>query len=196
MSGGATALDGQEPTGRTLRPSDLAETVDALRASSGSVLVKGAGTKQGWAGAVRDPDLVIETTGMDQVITHNPADMTVSVQAGLPLRQLQEHVASDGQWVALDPASASAGATIGGLLAAGDSGPSRQKYGGLRDLVIGVTVVLADGSVGRSGGHVIKNVAGYDLAKLMHGSLGSLALIGEVVLRLHPMPASRVTVQA
>jgi len=122
--------------------------------------------------------------------------MTVSVQAGIPLLALQEHVLGDGQWVALDPASAASGATVGGLLAAGDSGPSRLKYGGMRDLVIGATVVLADGSVARSGGHVIKNVAGYDLAKVLHGSLGTLALIGEVVLRLHPKPPSRLTVHA
>ncbi|HKJ11416.1 MAG TPA: FAD-binding oxidoreductase [Ornithinimicrobium sp.] len=181
---------------RVVRPAGLAETVDAVRTSAGSVLVRGAGTKQDWGGRVRDPELVLDTTGMDQVLTHNPADMTVSVQAGIPLRRLQEGVGAHGQWVALDPASARDGATVGGLLAAGDSGPSRQRYGGLRDLVIGVTLVLADGSVGRSGGHVIKNVAGYDLAKLVHGSLGSLAVIGEVVLRLHPIAPSLITVQA
>jgi glycolate oxidase FAD binding subunit len=195
MSTATTTQEGHDRTGRTVRPASLSETVEELRASSGSVLIRGAGTKQTWGGVVREPDLVVDTTAMDEVITHNPADMTVSVQAGIPLRVLQEHVASDGQWVALDPASAAAGATVGGLLAAGDSGPSRQKYGGLRDLVIGTTVVLADGSVGRSGGHVIKNVAGYDLTKLMHGSLGSLALVGEVVLRLHPMPQRRRTVR-
>jgi len=196
MTDAASTAPGAQVSSTTLRPGELVEAVDALRDSTGSVLVRGAGTKQDWAGAVRDPDLVLDTTDMNQVITHNPADMTVSVQAGIPLRSLQEHVGSQGQWVALDPASAAAGATVGGLLAAGDSGPSRQRYGGLRDLVIGVTVVLVDGSVGRSGGHVIKNVAGYDLAKLMHGSLGSLALIGEVVLRLHPIPPARRTVRA
>lgn len=182
--------------GRVERPDDLNETAQILRASSGSVLVHGGGTKQDWAGRVREPDLVVDTTAMNKVLTHNPGDMTVSVQAGIPLSALQEHVSGDGQWVALDPASAAAGATVGGLLAAGDSGPSRLKYGGMRDLVIGATVVLADGAVARSGGHVIKNVAGYDLAKLLHGSLGTLALIGEVVLRLHPKPPSRLTVSA
>ncbi|MBA2695588.1 MAG: FAD-binding oxidoreductase [Actinobacteria bacterium] len=182
--------------GRIERPGDLSETAQILTQTSGSVLIRGGGTKQDWAGRVHEPDLVVDTTAMDQVLTHNPGDMTVSVQAGIPLRALQEHVAGDGQWVALDPASASSGATVGGLLAAGDAGPSRLQYGGMRDLVIGATVVLADGSVARSGGHVIKNVAGYDLAKLLHGSLGTLALIGEVVLRLHPKPSTRLTVLA
>ncbi len=183
-------------SGRVERPSNLTETAQILRESSGSVLIHGGGTKQDWAGRVHEPDLVVDTTAMDQVLTHNPGDMTVSVQAGISLAALQEHVAGDGQWVALDPASAASGATVGGLFAAGDAGPSRLKYGGMRDLVIGATVVLADGSVARSGGHVIKNVAGYDLAKLLHGSLGTLALIGEVVLRLHPKPPSRLTVHA
>ncbi|MGB3828742.1 MAG: FAD-binding oxidoreductase [Ornithinimicrobium sp.] len=186
----------QRAAGRVERPDDLSETAQLLRATSGSVLIHGGGTKQDWAGRVHEPDLVVDTTAMDQVLTHNPADMTVSVQAGISLNALQDHVAGDSQWVALDPASAASGATVGGLLAAGDSGPSRLKYGGMRDLVIGATVVLADGSVARSGGHVIKNVAGYDLAKLLHGSLGTLALIGEVVLRLHPKPPSRLTVSA
>lgn len=194
--GATTAQTMARGTGGIERPGDLAETAQILRQTSGSVLISGAGTKQDWAGRVSEPDLVLNTTAMNQVLTHNPGDMTVAVQAGISLTAVQEHVAGDGQWVALDPASAASGATVGGLLAAGDAGPSRLRYGGMRDLVIGATVVLADGSVARSGGHVIKNVAGYDLAKLLHGSLGTLALIGEVVLRLHPKPPSRLTVHA
>jgi glycolate oxidase FAD binding subunit len=160
------------------------------------VLFRGGATKLDWAGRVDGPDLVLDTTRLQGVLTHNPADMTASVRAGTTLTALQEHLASDGQWLALDPPTAQTGATIGGLLAAGDSGPSRLRYGALRDLVIGVTLVLADGTVARSGGHVIKNVAGYDLAKLVHGSLGSLALVAEVVVRLHPRPAASVTTVA
>ncbi len=193
---GASDTTMPSDTGRIERPDDLTETAQILTQTSGSVLIRGAGTKQDWGGRVKDPDLVLDTTAMDQVLTHNPGDMTVAVQAGIPLTTLQEHVSGDNQWVALDPASASVGATVGGLLSAGDAGPSRLQYGGMRDLVIGATVVLADGSVARSGGHVIKNVAGYDLAKLLHGSLGTLALIGEVVLRLHPKPSTRLTVLA
>ncbi|MCY7343594.1 MAG: FAD-binding oxidoreductase, partial [Pseudonocardia sp.] len=174
------------------RPATVAETAAVLGDSAGTVLVRGGGTKLDWAGRVPDPDLVLDTTGLTGVLTHNPGDMTASVRAGSTLTALQEHLAASGQWLALDPPDA--GATLGGLLAAGDSGPSRLRYGGLRDHVIGVTLVLADGTVARSGGHVIKNVAGYDLAKLMYGSLGSLAVVAEVVLRLHPRPAASLTI--
>ena len=95
--------------------------------------------------------------------------------------------------MALDAARVAEGATVGGLLATGDAGPAALVYGSLRDLVIGVTLVLADGTVARSGGHVIKNVAGYDLAKVVHGSYGTLAVVAEVVLRLHPVPKAAVT---
>lgn len=180
-------------TRRCARPTTVTEAAEVLRDTSGSVLVRGGATKLDWAGRVPDPDLVLDTGGLTGVLTHNPGDMTASVRAGTPLVALQEHLAASGQWLALDPPTAEVGATVGGLLAAGDSGPSRLRYGGLRDLVIGVTLVLGDGTVARAGGHVIKNVAGYDLAKLVHGSLGSLALVAEVVVRLHPRPAASLT---
>jgi glycolate oxidase FAD binding subunit len=119
--------------------------------------------------------------------------MTVAVLAGTPLAGLQHELATHGQWVAFDPGRAARGATVGGLLATADGGPSRQLYGTLRELVIGATVVLADGTIARSGGHVIKNVAGYDLAKLFHGSLGTLGVLAELVLRLHPLPRATAT---
>jgi glycolate oxidase FAD binding subunit len=122
--------------------------------------------------------------------------MTAAVEAGMPLATLQGRLAEAGQWLALDPPTESAGATVGGLLATGDCGPRRLRYGALRDLVIGVTLVLADGTVGRAGGKVIKNVAGYDLAKLSYGSLGTLGLIAEVILRVHPRPEASATVVA
>ena len=136
---------------------------------------------------------MLDTTGLTGVITHNPGDMTVSVRAGTPLRTLAEELAPHGQHVAFDAARVADGATVGGLFATADSGPGALVYGSLRDLVIGVTVVLADGTVARSGGHVIKNVAGYDLAKLLHGSYGTLAVLAEVVLRLHPVPKASAT---
>ncbi len=185
---------GSEQSARAEVPASLAETATVLRDSSGSVLVRGGATKLDWAGRVDQPDLVLDTAGLRGVLTHNAADLTASVRAGTPLAELQEALAGDQQWLALDPATEPVGATVGGLLAAGDSGPSRLRYGGLRDLVIGVTLVLADGTVARSGGHVIKNVAGYDLAKLVYGSLGSLAVIAEVVIRLHPRLTGSVTV--
>ena len=178
----------------TQRPADLGEARDALLAAAESrqrVLLRGAGTAQSWGAPVRDVDLVVDTSALDQILAYNPADMTVAVGAGMPLADLQAKL--DGQRVAFDAARVTEGATVGGLLASADGGPLRQAYGTLRDLVIGVTVVLADGTVARSGGHVIKNVAGYDLAKLFSGSLGTLGLVAEVVLRVHPLPEATST---
>ncbi|GAA2544281.1 FAD-binding oxidoreductase [Pseudonocardia hydrocarbonoxydans] len=180
-------------TTTTLRPTDLAEVRDAVRDTPGRLAVAGAGTAAGWAGELGAVDAVLDLAGLTGVITHNPGDMTVSAHAGTPLRALTEELAEHGQHVSLDAARIADGATLGGLLATADSGPSSLVYGTLRDLVIGVTVVLADGTVARSGGHVIKNVAGYDLAKLLHGSYGTLGVLAEVVLRLHPVPKRTAT---
>ncbi|MGS0687989.1 FAD-binding oxidoreductase [Nakamurella sp. GG22] len=179
---------------RTERPGSLRETADLIRDTEGPMLFRGGGTKFGWGGAVDQPDTVIETSRLSGLLTHNAADLTASARAGTTLSELQETLAAAGQWLAVDPAGEEAGATIGGVLATADSGPSRLRYGSLRDLVIGVTIVVADGTVARSGGHVIKNVAGYDLAKLLYGSLGSLALIAEVVFRLHPRAVESRTI--
>ncbi len=175
------------------RPATVAEAAELLRGTDGPLLFRGAGTKQRWAGRPVDPAVVVDTTGLSGVLSHEPADMTVAVGAGMPLADLQALLAENGQWLALDPATGAAGATVGGLLATGDSGPRRLRYGALRDLVIGVTLVLPDGIVARGGGRVIKNVAGYDLPKLLYGSLGTLGLVAEVVLRLHPVPQASAT---
>ncbi|TDD70211.1 FAD-binding protein [Jiangella aurantiaca] len=179
----------------TYRPSTLADLRDAMAESARAgerLAVAGAGTAVEWGGAP-EHDAVLDTTAMSGLISYNPTDMTVAVQAGMPLRSLQETLAGNAQWVALDPALAAAGATVGGLVATADAGPVRHTFGASRDSVIGVTVVLADATVARSGGHVIKNVAGYDLAKLFHGSLGTLGVLAEVVLRLHPRPSATAT---
>lgn len=177
-----------------MRPATLAELRDAVRDTDGPLLVCGAGTAAGWAGAPAGSSSRIETTGLTGITAYNPADMTVAVRAGTPMAWLQAELASGGQRIALDAARVPAGATVGGLVATADSGPLRHSYGGPRDLVIGVTVVLADGTVARSGGHVIKNVAGYDLGKLFCGSFGTLGVIAEVVLRVHPLPPATRTV--
>ncbi|MDN5931543.1 MAG: FAD-binding protein [Pseudonocardia sp.] len=177
----------------TLRPTDLAGVRDAVRDTPGRLAIAGAGTAAGWAGALDPVDAVLDVSGLTGVITHNPGDMTVSAHAGTPLRALVAELAEHGQHVSLDAARIADGATLGGLLATGDAGPSSLVYGTLRDLVIGITVVLADGTVARSGGHVIKNVAGYDLAKLLHGSHGTLGVVAEIVLRLHPVPRRTAT---
>src|SRR5690349_6550651 len=181
------------PTPTMLRPSDLREVRDAVLDSAGTLGVAGAGTAAGWAGTLEPVDAVLDLRGLTGVIVHNPGDMTVAVRAGTPLRALNAELAEHGQHVALDAARIADGATVGGLLSTGDAGPGAIVHGSLRDLVIGVTLVLADGTVARSGGHVIKNVAGYDLAKLLHGAYGTLAVLAEVVLRLHPLPQAAVT---
>jgi len=134
-------------------------------------------------------EVVVSTRRLDQVLEHEAGDLTCIVEAGVRVRDLNERLAEHGQMVALDPPG---NPTIGACLAANLSGPRRHRYGTARDVVIGVTVVLGDGTVASSGGKVVKNVAGYDLGKLFCGSEGRRGLIARVALRLHPRPeASR-----
>ncbi|NIJ14683.1 glycolate oxidase FAD binding subunit [Saccharomonospora amisosensis] len=182
-------------TATMLAPTNLREAYEAMAGTPGTIRIQGAGTADTWAGAPLPTDAVLDTTRLTGVLTYNPADLTVAVRAGTPLRELQAELAANGQRVAFDPARVLRGATVGGLIATADSGPLALAYGSMRDLVIGATVVLADGTVARTGGHVIKNVAGYDLAKLLHGSYGNFGLLTEVVLRLHPIPEQTLTVR-
>jgi glycolate oxidase FAD binding subunit len=167
-------------------------TVMADAAARGLVVgVRGSGSKDGWAAPGAPVDLMVDTRGLDRIVEHAAGDLVVTAQAGVALRLLQERVASAGQWLALDPPEV--GATLGGVVATAASGPRRLLYGTPRDLLIGITVVLADGTVARSGGKVVKNVAGYDLGKLFTGSFGTLGVIAECTFRLHPLqPARRV----
>jgi len=184
-------------TASAVRPASLDEAAAALAELSGqgaAVRPAGAGSRAQWGGADADGTVTVHTGGLDRIVAHNAGDFTAIVQAGVPLAALQRHLAREGQWLALDPPDR--GGTVGGLVATADSGPARHRYGGVRDLVIGITVVLSDGSVARSGGTVIKNVAGYDLGKLYAGSYGTLGLIAQVALRLHPLPARTATVVA
>lgn len=186
---------GARPDVETVRPESLADAAEAM-AGGGRLLLRGWGTKQGWGGPVEGVERVIDTRGLDRVVRHDPADLTATVQAGVPLAELQTELGRSGQWLPLDPPlhdPAGRPATIGGIIAAADHGPRRLAYGAPRDLVIGATFALADGELARTGGKVIKNVAGYDLAKLMCGSLGTLALLVDVTLRLQPRPAASVT---
>jgi glycolate oxidase FAD binding subunit len=155
------------------------------------IRLRGAGTKLGWAANRGDPGIELSTAGLDRVVEHNAGDLTAVLEAGVPLARAQAVFAEAGQMLALDPPDD--GATIGGVVAAGDSGPLRARYGGVRDLVVGVRVALSDGTVASAGGKVIKNVAGYDLAKLFAGSLGTLGAILELSVRLHPLPPTTAT---
>ena len=167
-------------------PADAQQIAQVLRICDAEripVSIQGSGSKQEWLsdGA---PGLRLCTTRMSRVLEHTWQDMTCTVQAGCTWQAMQDALAQHGQMVALD-ALWPARATVGGVVAANDSGALRFRYGGLRDLVIGITVVLADGTMARSGGKVVKNVAGYDLPKLLCGSFGTLACIAEVTFRLH-----------
>jgi glycolate oxidase FAD binding subunit len=179
-----------------VRPTNLLEARDAMldAGRERTLLIRGGATKIDWGAPARRTDLVIDTTGMSALLAHDPADATAKVQAGMRLSDFQDQLAATGQWLAIDPPHADA--TLGGVFAANATGPRRLRYGSMRDLVIGTTMVTADGAVARSGGNVIKNVAGYDLAKLLCGSLGTLGLVAELIVRLHPLPAASTTVTA
>jgi glycolate dehydrogenase FAD-binding subunit len=181
-------------------PASFADAAGVVReaAVAGHVLrPRGGGTKLAWGASVPEPDLELSTAGLRRIREHNEGDLTAVVEAGVPLAEAQAAFAEAGQMLGLDPPLGDgARATVGGIVATGDSGPLRHRYGGARDLLLGLTVVLSDGTVAKSGGKVIKNVAGYDLAKLFAGSFGTLGPILQVVVRLHPCPSATATAAA
>jgi glycolate oxidase FAD binding subunit len=169
----------------TVAPATIDELAAALRDTApSSVAIRGGGSKRDWGGFVTPADVEVSTAALDRIVEHADGDFVVTVQAGARLADLQRELASKGQWLALDPPEA--GATIGGIVACAASGPRRLRFGTPRDLLIGVTVVLADGTVARSGGKVVKNVAGYDLGKLFCGAYGTLGVVAQCTFRLHP----------
>ncbi|MBA3524647.1 MAG: FAD-binding oxidoreductase [Geodermatophilaceae bacterium] len=186
---------GGVPAAVVVRPVSTEQTAQLLRVAAQlelTVVARGAGTRLGWGAPPRRVDLLVDLTRMSAVLDHAAGDLVVVAQAGCPVATLNEAVASAGQRLALDDAAP--GSTLGGSVATNSSGPRRMRDGTLRDLMIGTTVVRADGVVAHSGGRVVKNVAGYDLGKLMTGSFGTLAVITEAVFRLHPLPAAARTV--
>ncbi len=175
-------------------PASTEEASALLRAAAEhglTVVPRGAGTGLGWGAPPAACDLVVDLRRMDQVIEHAAGDLVARVQAGATMGYLASVLASAGQQLAVD---APADATVGGVVATGTAGPRRFRYGAPRDLLIGITVVRADGVVAHSGGKVVKNVAGYDLGKLFSGSQGTLGLITEATFRLHPLPAAQAWV--
>jgi glycolate oxidase FAD binding subunit len=177
------------------RPRSVEEAGQVLAAAAAdglAVAFVGGGSKLGLGNPPERLDLLVETTALDQVLEHAAGDLVVRAQAGVRLADLQAALAPAGQQLALDPPEPRA--TLGGVVASNASGPRRLRYGTVRDLLIGITVVLADGTVARAGGKVVKNVAGYDLGKLFCGSLGTLGMVAEVIFRLHPVPAAAAAV--
>ncbi|WP_030902260.1 FAD-binding oxidoreductase [Streptomyces sp. NRRL F-5126] len=186
VTGGARDAVAGVAAGDVVAPSSADEVAEVLRSTRGSVVAVGAGTKTGWAAPPSSCDLLLRTSGLGRIVEHVPGDLIAVAEAGVRLDTLQKRLAEHGQMLALDPPEE--GATLGGIVGANASGPRRLRYGTVRDLLIGVRVVLADGTAARSGGKVVKNVAGYDLGKLYTGAHGALGIVVSTVWRLHPLP--------
>ena len=185
-----------QPATFVAEPATTAEASALLRAAAAldlSVVPRGAATRLGWGNSPSACDLIVSTRRLDQIIEHAAGDLVVTVQTGVRLDYLQERLATEGQRLALDPPQSG---TIGGLIATNAAGPLRFRYGAPRDLLIGLTIVRADGTVAKAGGKVVKNVAGYDLGKLFAGSYGTLGLITQATFRLHPLPAASTWITA
>lgn len=172
---------------------ELARVLKLANAAGAAVIPRGGGTKLEWGNPPSRAEMILSTARLDRVLEHAWMDLTVSVEAGCSVGKLQETVAKRGQRLAIDPLWP-ARATIGGILCTNDSGVLRLRFGSLRDLIIGVTIVLPDGTVASSGGKVVKNVAGYDLPKLVTGALGTLGVITRAIFRLHPLPKETRTI--
>jgi len=171
---------------------ELATLLSSANEAGIAVIPRGGGTKLGWGNPPKRADLVVSTARLKRVLEHAWADLTVSVEAGCTFETLQEKLAQHGQRLALDGLWPER-ATIGGMLSTNDSGALRLRFGALRDLIIGVTLALPDGTLASSGGKVVKNVAGYDLPKLATGAFGTLGIITRAIFRLHPLPHSTRT---
>jgi len=185
----AAAVDGRVPRW-VVRPSSVEQLSRVLAlACDGrlAVVPRGAGTSLELGHPPARVDVVLDLTALDQVIEHNPDDLTITVQAGISAGALAARLASDRQWLALDPPGGAA-RTVGGIVATNASGPRRVRYGTARDLLLGVRFVQADGVVTWGGSKVVKSVSGYDVPKLMVGALGTLGVLAELTLRLHPLP--------
>jgi glycolate oxidase FAD binding subunit len=191
---GACAIDGLVP-GLAVSPSRPADVAEALKlaAESAAVVVPwGGGTQQSIGAAPERFDLALDLRGLNHILEYEPADLTVTVEAGMRLSELQRLLGERGQWLPLDPPLPET-ATIGGILATNASGPTRHSRGTARDLVIGMSIALANGDIVKSGGRVVKNVAGYDMAKLQIGALGTLGVILHATFKVSPLPQQTLT---
>lgn len=150
------------------------------------VIPTGEATKLSWGGLQQPADLLISTVNLSQIVEYGEDDLVITVQAGMKIKDLNNFLAAKNQFLPIDPFFED-DATVGGVVATANSGSWRQRYGGVRDLILGLSFVRADGEVVKAGGKVVKNVAGYDLMKLFTGSYGSLGIITEVTFRLYPL---------
>ena len=176
-------VDGISP-GRIVSPETLDELSESIASQKGSIVPVGAGTQLEFGNPLQSADCVVSLARLNRITTYNPAELTIHVEAGVTLDQIQQALAVNNQTLPLDPWNGGS-ATIGGIAAANAQGPLRTT-GSIRDWIIGMTVIHADGRRSKTGGRVVKNVTGYDLAKLYTGSLGSLAVIAEISFKLRP----------
>ena len=165
----------------------LAQALAPAASNSQTIAVIGNNSKRLMGGPSLPADVVLSTTGLRRVLQYEPNDLTISVEAGMSFSELQKMLAQQGQMIALDPPYA-AQATVGGIIATNSSGPMRRAFGTARDQVIGMSFVTLAGKLIDTGGMVVKNVAGLDMAKLMIGSFGTLAVIASVNFRVHALP--------
>lgn len=189
-------IDGLRP-GRVERPANADELAEALRAAcqaGEAVIPIGGGRALGLGDPPERFDVAVETRGLHRVLELSQADMTVSVEAGVTVEELNAELARVGQFLPVDPFNGP-GHTVGGVLAAGLSGPLRLRFGAPRDFVIGLRVALPDGRLASSGGRVVKNVSGYDLNKLHQGALGTLGIIVAASFKAFPQPLHEMTVE-
>jgi len=173
-----------------LKPASLGDAERIMHAAAAdrrTLAFIGGGTELGFGNPPESVDTLLHTGALNTIVEYTPADMIATVEAGVTLEQLQSALAPHQQRLALDPPQPER-ATIGGLIATNAFGPLRARFGTLRDLIVGISVVRADGVRVRGGGRVVKNVAGFDLPKIMVGSLGSLGLVATATFRLHPLP--------
>ena len=190
-------IDGLTPKAVVL-PASVWEIQDVLRFAAAqhlSVIPAGSGSKLQSGNPPEKVDIVLAMTRINEVVEYEPADLTVTVEAGIQLTALQEKLADNGQFLPLNPPYASR-CTLGGIVAANASGSLRLRYGTARNLVLGLRVVHASGTVVKSGGKVVKNVAGYDVNKLYIGSFGTLGILTEMTLKLSPIPARQALLTA
>ncbi len=186
------AIDGIRPE-RVVRPSSVPQVRRIMEIASArglAVVPAGFGAHLGAGAAPSRPFLALSLASLNDLVDHQPANMTLTAQAGMNLAQLQAVAAAAGQWLPVDPPFPDR-TSVGALISANLSGPSRFSQGTVRDLLIGITVVRADGSVVKSGGRVVKNVAGYDLGKLYCGALGTLGVIVEASFKVRTLPEAR-----
>ncbi len=190
------AVDGRQ-TAAVFEPHDVATLADMLSWANSerlAVVPRGGGTKMRWGTVASRVDVVLSTACLAEPIDHCAGDLTATIPAGASLAAANEILGRDRQWLALDPPNL-ARATIGGIVATNDSGPRRHRFGTPRDLIIGIEMALVDGRLAKAGGKVVKNVAGYDLGRLLSGSFGSLAVITRATFKLAPTaPASRTLI--